>query len=417
MKLDYRTNRIAKIIAEECSRMNINSYLVGGPVRDLCLGKSNIDLDIVVDKDVEALACSLAKLFRSRFVYHHQFKTATVFLDKFNIDIATMREETYPDSGVLPVVKESSLEKDLFRRDFTINSVAIEINNSGLGRIIDPYGGLIDLRQKKIRILHNKSFLDDPTRIIRALRFESRLNFSIEKKTFILLKGAVKKGMLKNVTPLRIGNEVKKLLRENNPFKVLERINRVCGLSFLYPGIKFNPAWRALFCDITKYVANYNINSRKRIEPWIIYFFVLTDNLRRDKLDALLKDYGFKREEREMILHARRLNSAFTRKEFLRWKTPSIIYTKLNPIYPEVIIYLVAKLKIRSDRVRLLCFLRRFENSKLKIGGEDLKKIGFTPGPIFNKVLNALYMEKLDSRLKSRKDELGFIRKKFVNYL
>ncbi len=417
MKLSSRTNRIIKIIAKECGRMNINTYLAGGPVRDLCLGKSNIDLDISVDKNAEGLASSLSRLFRSKFIYHSQFKTSTVFLAKFNIDIATMREETYPDPGVLPVVKESSLEKDLFRRDFTINSMAIEINNSGLGRIIDPYGGLADLKQKKIRILHDKSFFDDPTRIIRALRFEARLNFSIEEKTFRLLKDAVKKGMLKEVTPLRIGNEVKKLFRENKPFKALERINRVCGLSFLHPEIKFNPAWRILFCEITKYIAAYNINSRKEIEPWIIYFFILTESIRCDKLDAFLESYGFKREEKEMILHTHRLNSVFTRKEFLKWKIPSTVYAKLSPIYPEVIIYLVAKLKIRSDRVKLLRFLRKFESTKLKIGGEDLKKIGFTPGPIFNKVLNALYMEKLDSRLKSRKEELEFIRKKFVNYL
>ncbi|MCX5657100.1 MAG: hypothetical protein NTZ48_02570, partial [Candidatus Omnitrophica bacterium] len=158
-----------------------------------------------------------------------------------------------------------------------------------------------------------------------------------------------------------------------------------------------------------------NINSRKKIEPWIIYFFVLTDGIRLNKLDAFFKSYGFKREEKEMILHAHRLNSVFTRNEFLKWKIPSTMYAKLSPIYPEVIIYLVAKLKIRSDRVKLLRFLRKFESTKLKIGGEDLKKIGFSPGPIFNKVLNALYMEKLDSRLKSRKDELEFVRKKFVN--
>jgi tRNA nucleotidyltransferase (CCA-adding enzyme) len=223
------------LLAEECG---MTAYLVGGPVRDLMLKLPNVDLDITVETPYKLSAdkgtgnignaMRLADVFAggqagSKVTKYPAFKTATVLLsDGTLIDFATARSETYVRGGAFPAVKPSRIKDDLFRRDFTINAMAVEINPKSWGKLVDPFKGRVDLTAKKIRVLHEKSFLDDPTRILRAARFKARLGFSIEAKTLKLLKSAIKIKVLETIKPQRYLKDFEKIKKEPKSLEAIK---------------------------------------------------------------------------------------------------------------------------------------------------------------------------------------------------
>ena len=190
---------IIRLIADEADKKGLSSYLAGGIVRDLILKKKNLDLDVVIEKNAVEIAQIIKRKLKGTIVIHPKFKTATLELSNgLRIDFATARHEYYSKPGALPTVKKGTLSEDLFRRDFTVNAMGLCINRSRFGQLIDEFDGLKDLKAKKIRVLHAKSFVDDPTRILRAIRFEQRFNFRIEPTTVSLLKEAIKKKLFCN---------------------------------------------------------------------------------------------------------------------------------------------------------------------------------------------------------------------------
>ena len=232
------------------SAKNLQLYLVGGVVRDLLLGQSNFnrDLDLVVEDDAIRLAGEFAEITGGKLSAHLMFNTAKVVLDNWTIDIAMARTETYAKPGALPVVTPGTLKTDLFRRDFTVNAMAICLSPDSYGELIDLYGGLNDLNSKFIRILHKNSFIDDATRIWRAIRYEQRLGFQIEPDTLQLLKRNVP--LLKTVGGYRLRRELELVLKEKEPEKVLLRADKLGVLKELHSSLhadewlvsKFNQA-------------------------------------------------------------------------------------------------------------------------------------------------------------------------------
>jgi tRNA nucleotidyltransferase (CCA-adding enzyme) len=192
------------------------AYLVGGPVRDLMLKLPNIDLDITVEGSGIRLAEKFAGRHHGALVTRYPaFKTATVQLpDGRLVDFATARKEIYARRGAYPKVEPSGIKDDLLRRDFTINAMAIAINPDTWGRLIDPFGGHADLLSRSLRVLHEKSFLDDPTRILRAARFKARLGLKVEAKTLKLLRSAVEIKVLDTIKPQRYLKDFNKILKE-----------------------------------------------------------------------------------------------------------------------------------------------------------------------------------------------------------
>ncbi len=225
-QLDASSLAIVQQVGLCADKLSVTAYLVGGPVRDLILKRPNLDFDFTV----EGNGMRLAELFAegqkgAKVVKYPAFKTATVFLPKGRaVDFVTARKEIYPRPGAMPVVKPSGIHDDLFRRDFTINAIALGINSSHWGEIVDPFLGIKDLKAGKIRILHEKSFIDDPTRILRAARFEQRLQFKIEPATFKILKHAIAQGALDSIKPQRCFKEYKKINQEKNPQLAMERL-------------------------------------------------------------------------------------------------------------------------------------------------------------------------------------------------
>jgi tRNA nucleotidyltransferase (CCA-adding enzyme) len=217
-RLNRKSLGLARSIGRLAQVQGVAAYLVGGPVRDLMLKQPNVDLDITVEGNGIRLAEGFAHLHRgARLTRYLAFKTATVHLsDGCLVDFATARKEIYARQGAYPAVKPSGIKDDLLRRDFTINAMAIAINPDAWGKLIDPLGGRADLLSRRLRVLHGKSFLDDPTRILRAARFKARLGLRVERTTLKLLKSAVKNKLLDTIKPQRYLKDFNKILKEPN---------------------------------------------------------------------------------------------------------------------------------------------------------------------------------------------------------
>lgn len=213
---------IIKLVGETADKLKVPAYLVGGPVRDKLLGIANYDLDFVVEGDGIKFAEALNKKLKGGLTAYRAFGTAAIKLKEKKIDIVTARKETYKYPAAYPSVTPGAIKDDLFRRDFTINAMAMVINKRNFGALVDFYGGEEDLKKGIIRVLHDKSFMDDPTRIFRAVRFSVRFGFKIEARTKRLIKEAVSDGFLGEVNAGRVKKEVELFLKEKDPKKCLE---------------------------------------------------------------------------------------------------------------------------------------------------------------------------------------------------
>ncbi len=218
---------IVKIVGIIADELKIPAYIVGGPVRDKLLGIKNIDRDFVVEGDGIKFAQILNKTFKGKLTTYKAFGTATIDIKGKRIDIVSARKESYEYPAAYPAVEPGTIKDDLFRRDFTINAMAIAINKRNSGKLVDFYGGREDLKKGIIRVLHDKSFMDDPTRIFRAVRFSVRFGFKIEPGTKNLIKEAISDGFLGEVNAGRIRKEIELFLKEKNPKKCLDMFSKL----------------------------------------------------------------------------------------------------------------------------------------------------------------------------------------------
>jgi len=213
---------IIKTVGKIADELKVPAYIVGGPVRDKLLGIPNYDMDFAIEGDGIKFAEALNKKLKGKLTVYRAFGTATIEFKGKRADIVTARKETYKYPAAYPAVKPGSIKDDLFRRDFTINAMAIGLNKKNSGRLVDFYGGQKDLKKGIIRVLHDKSFMDDPTRIFRAIRFSVRFGFKIEPHTKKLIKKAILGGFLGEVNAGRIRKEIELFLKEKNPKKCLD---------------------------------------------------------------------------------------------------------------------------------------------------------------------------------------------------
>jgi tRNA nucleotidyltransferase (CCA-adding enzyme) len=226
-------------LGEAASRLDFNAYVVGGFVRDLFLYRSNEDIDVVIEGNGIRFAKAFASKFGARIHTHQKFGTAVIiFPDGFKIDVASARMEYYQFPASLPVVEMSSIKMDMFRRDFTINTLAIQLNPGKFGRLIDFFSSQKDIKDKILRVLHNLSFVEDPTRVFRALRFEQRFGFTIGKLTSSLIDNAVKMDFFKRLAGKRVYTELKLILKEENPCTDNFRLLDYDLLRVIHPALK-----------------------------------------------------------------------------------------------------------------------------------------------------------------------------------
>ena len=262
-RLSKKIIDLLKAIGETADRMGLKVYVVGGFVRDLFLYRPNEDIDIVVEGDGIAFARAYASLQNARIHAHEKFGTAVViFPDGFKVDVASARVEYYKYPAALPVVEMGSIKLDLFRRDFTINTLSLQLNAEKFGTLVDFFSAQRDIKEKAIRVLHNLSFVEDPTRVFRAIRFEQRFGFSIGKLTSSLIQNAVKMDFFKRLSGKRVFSELRLILEEDNPAPAIVRLRDYDLLKVVHPSIVLDK-------DLI-----YLINSVKNVLAWYDLLFL-----------------------------------------------------------------------------------------------------------------------------------------------
>jgi len=410
-KLSENLQDLINKIHEMAVSKKVKAYLVGGFVRDLILKVNNLDLDIVIDGDGAKFAEAFAKHMGARITVHKNFGTATVFIGQGSkVDFSSSRKEIYPKPGQLPVVSAGSLRVDLFRRDFTINAMAIDLR---YGKLFDYFGGRADLEGKKIRIMHPLSFIDDPTRILRAIRFEQRFGFVIEPKTLKLLKDAVKLDMLSKVHAHRIRDDLILILKEKDPIKEIRRLQKLVGFDFIAKGIKLNSKSYAFLKSLKREINWFNRNYPKRraIDSWLIYLMGLLDSLDDKEIKSVCLRLGLRKGEEIRLLSFKQISHAALNDLSRVAVKPSHIFEILEPLSYETILALKAKYNNPVFKAHIESFLEIYNGMRIFISGDDLHGLGVVPGPRYQKIFAQVLSAKLNGLVRTKSEELVLIKR------
>ena len=413
-RLDDRLFTLLQDIGQTAEALHFNAYAIGGFVRDLFLYRSNEDIDIVIEGDGIAFAKQFAGQVKARIHTHAKFGTAVViFPDGFKIDIASARMEYYKFPAALPTVEMSSLKLDLFRRDFTINTLCIQLNPGKFGTLIDFFTAQKDLKEKTVRVLHNLSFVEDPTRAFRAIRFEQRFGFTIGKLTANLIQNAVRMDFFQRLSGKRVFSELRQLLSEENPTPAIVRLKDFGLLKVVHPSIELTDDLVNLFTSIKKVVSWYDLLFlEESYMKWAVYFMGLIqpcdaattlDICQRFELAPKIKTI-FSRER----FAAERALAALERN---RKSDNSLTYRQLSPFRIELVLYMMAAARTESVRKAISHYCVHLRFVRPSLTGKDLRECGLRPGPRYREILDAVLDQKLNGHLETHEDELNFARR------
>jgi len=367
-------------------------YLVGGAVRDVLREGCAVDLDLAVEGDGPKTASELATRLGGDVVPHHRFGTATVRAGALVFDLAATRAESYPEPGALPEVRPAALEEDLARRDFAINAMASRPQGDELGHLHDPHGGCDDLDARAVRVLHDRSFLDDPTRLLRAVRYEVRLDFRMDAATEELAREAARRKALGTVSGPRIRDELLDLLREHAAPRGVERLTELRLVDSLGPGLD---------ADL-ELVASAQLGAGEtRADPALTALAALVG----PEPDALwVQSLGLRADERDAVLRAARKAPQLA--AMLRGDLPdSTIHALLHCEHPETLALTLAH---GAPGGPILRYLADLQGVQLEITGRDLVEAGVPESPALGRALELTLRKKLDGELSGREEELRY---------
>jgi tRNA nucleotidyltransferase (CCA-adding enzyme) len=406
-KLPKDVISLLKMIGAIGEKLGYHVYVVGGFVRDLLLRYENFDIDIVVEGNGIKLAKALRKETKAHIHTYQKFGTAAViFPNGFRLDIATARTEFYEFPGALPKVETGSVKLDLYRRDFTINTLAVKVNPSEFGLLLDFFGGQRDLKDKVIRVLHNLSFVEDPTRILRAVRFEQRFGFKIGSQTLDLIKQSLKLDLLAHVNGHRIWHELRCIFLEVNPSPIIERLAELDVLRALNPALRWNKNVQNLFKQIKDVLSWFDLLYLEEIvNPDELYLMGLIESLNKKEAKSFLNQLELGNSKKEKILDQREwvlnIYHFWQKKKEMK---PSEVYFTLEEIPTESVLYLMAKLASYKKKW-ISQYFTQWRQVKPILRGNDLKKMGLKPGPLFKTIIKALLKARLDGEIKTEEDE------------
>ena len=416
-QLPRRINEILQEAGRVAAEHDFRVYAVGGFIRDLVLRRPNLDIDLVVEGDGIVFAKEFAQSYDARVRSYKKFGTAVViFPDGFKIDVATARLEYYEYPAALPTVELSSLKLDLYRRDFTINTLAVELNPGRFGQLIDYFGAQRDFKDKAIRVLHNYSFVEDPTRVLRAIRYEQRLSFRIMKHTSNLIENAVKMKLLVELSGRRLTNELKLILSEENPIPAIKRMNEYSLLPFLHPDIQYGSSVERLLREIGSVLAWYDLSFIKNgCERWLVYLLALIDPLSPRGLEDFCTKMEFPPRLASLLVEGREKAIAVARGFYRQPELKSSeIYHLLEGLGTEWLLFIMAKTQQEETRRAISHYFRDLKELRPKLRGRDLKDMGITPGPVYRRILDQLLDGRLNGELSSREEEMKFVRQHFL---
>jgi tRNA nucleotidyltransferase (CCA-adding enzyme) len=412
---------LVRRVSRTAHQMDIVPYFVGGLVRDLLLGQPIVDVDMVVEGDAIALANRLADTLGGRVIAHSRFGTAKWILSDQvwakvaeeispgddlppSVDFVTARTEFYTHPTALPQVAESSIKQDLHRRDFTINTLAIRLDPDHWGELLDFYGGEEDLEEEVVRVLHSLSFIDDPTRILRAVRLERRLGFRLDPRSEELIDDALP--LLRRVSGDRIRHELELIFREDEPERALCRLDELDALSHIHPNLK---------CDrwlITRYRT-----LREHLDPeeWdlesedlvFVHLALLAYRMDEEQVQRLSERLRVKRDVEEDLLLVQSLRRRII--ELVELDRPSEMCHLLQPYPARVMAVVWIATSNGTAQKRLLRYQTRWRFVEPELTGDDLKELGLEPGPLFGHLLRKLRDARLNGEVSTREEEMTLV--------
>jgi tRNA nucleotidyltransferase (CCA-adding enzyme) len=406
-------------LAEE---KGFNVFLVGGMVRDLLMGQCNYDMDVVVEGRGIVFARLLAKELEGRLRTHNKFGTAAIILQSgLRIDVASARTEYYPYPAALPQVETASIRQDLFRRDFSVNAMAVSLTGESYGELLDFFGGRRDLEKRQIRILHNLSFVEDPTRIFRAVRFEQRFSFTMEPQTEALARRAIEMEFVGELTGSRIREELVDILSEPCAVRAIKRLDEIGALGRLHPGLACDLRMERRFKRLDRHLpaflslqASVPLTDGASIAPpflkWITYLAALLQGWDED-IEAWGVQMRLKRNDlgklKDCLGMAKDLAVTIKKEGAAK---PSRLHRLLAPLPAEARAYLYAQ---GGEAIRsvMAVYYGRIEEGGFALSGKDLEVMGLEPSHRYTRILNEVMEAVLDGEVKGRKAQLALAKR------
>jgi tRNA nucleotidyltransferase (CCA-adding enzyme) len=386
-------------VAEQSAALGFPCYLVGGFARDLLLGRPVHDLDVIVEGDAIRLGRALVKEHGGNLTPHAPFHTAIWHLPDSDetLDLITARSETYEFPGALPTVTPSTIAEDLRRRDFTINAMAIRVDGDHFGELLDPLDGQADLQRGWIRALHPRSFVDDPTRILRAIRYEGRYEFEIEPATLKWID-AEALGVLSSLSGERLRHELDLILAEENAAAMLLHADSLGVLHAIHPALpRFDSTRASLLGQLPS--ADLNLPC----DCVTLGFLLWLADVPAEDLAALSRRLDFTSELSEALIGASRLKRQLPE---LLTASPSA-WTFALEKFPPLSVYAVG---LVTREAALTTYLTTWRHVKPHTTGEDLKSLGLPPGPKYKEILSRLRAAWLDGEVKHEEQEQNFLK-------
>ncbi|NPA12722.1 MAG: CCA tRNA nucleotidyltransferase [Aquificae bacterium] len=388
-------------IGSLAEKMGYRAFLVGGIVRDILMGRENLDIDITVEGDAPTLVKKFATERGYRYHIYPEFMTAQLTTDTgLKVDFATTRKEKYSHPGAYPEVERATIEEDLFRRDFTINAMALEITEGSFGKLIDPFGGERDIKNKVIKILHKDSFVEDPIRILRALRFAGRFRFKLEGETERLLKTAVKGGYLQYAPTGRVNLELGNTLKEDRVKDILLLMGRYGVLESL--GFATDDRWAEVLNRLPETVRWFKDSLGWQVDTAPVYLLSVLYPLPEETAEGLLEKYhfeGYKPAIKDFYL----LKGKEAEKN-------SDLYKSIKNRNREAVVFWTAYRGL-GNRIKGI-----LEKEKEKpISGKDLKELKIPPSPLYREIIDDVFYKHLDGEIKDREEALRYIKQTYLS--
>ncbi|MEJ2367764.1 MAG: CBS domain-containing protein [Acidobacteriota bacterium] len=385
--------------------------LVGGAVRDLLLRRPIKDMDFVVEGDAIALAEAWSREQGGRVRCHREFGTA-VWMDKddqVRWDFATARAEYYETPAALPTVVSAALSQDLYRRDFTFNTLALHLEPGKFGKILDLFGGVRDLKTGQIRVMHGLSFVEDPTRAFRAARFAVRLSFTIPSETRALIASALRHGVFRNLSHKRVLAEVRQILDGEFPAEGLRTLQKFDLLQVFWPSFHLTSRGLEKMYRVQKVLDFFDLHfPSESLDRPTLFLMALTERLSNQDLNAFIRRYPFSRATRQLLQQYRSMTWHARQALGSPDRTPGRVYLTLKDKPLEWILYLAARTEGAAQQGMIRDYLTHHRFVRIEITGNDLKREGIPPSNAYAEALDQTRAARIDGRVKGPREELEF---------